>query len=98
MDRFRLNLGALADPSQFTRPIQLDGWPAATLISQLRMMLTIRTVEECVADLIEEGLARCPCHLAVGQEAVAVGVSESLSRNDRIFGGHRSHPHYLALR
>ena len=39
----------------------------------------------------------CPCHLAVGQEAVAVGVSRHLRPSDRVFGNHRSHGHFLAL-
>jgi pyruvate dehydrogenase E1 component alpha subunit len=39
---------------------------------------------------------RCPCHLAIGQEAVPVGVSRELRATDRIFGAHRSHGHFLA--
>jgi pyruvate dehydrogenase E1 component alpha subunit len=35
--------------------------------------------------------------LAIGQEAVAAGVSFHLTPNDRVFGAHRSHSHYLAL-
>lgn len=97
IDRSRFELGALADPTRFTGPIDLNAWPVDKLIPMLRMMLTIRTVEQRVAGLIEEGLARCPCHLAIGQEATAVGVSESLGRTDRVFGCHRSHGHYLAL-
>jgi TPP-dependent pyruvate/acetoin dehydrogenase alpha subunit len=41
--------------------------------------------------------SRAPCHLGIGQEAVAVGVSHCLNSADRVFGGHRSHSHYLAL-
>jgi pyruvate dehydrogenase E1 component alpha subunit len=36
-------------------------------------------------------------HLAVGQEAVAVGVSRHLSASDFVFSAHRSHAHVLAL-
>ncbi len=36
-------------------------------------------------------------HLGVGQEAMAVGVSEGLRRSDKVFGAHRSHSHVLAL-
>ena len=63
----------------------------------LRLMLTIRIVEEKIGELVLEGLAKTPCHLAIGQEAVAVGVSAVLTSSDRVFGGHRSHSHYLAL-
>ncbi|MCP4293197.1 MAG: hypothetical protein GY780_15340 [bacterium] len=38
----------------------------------------------------------CPAHLYSGEEAVAVGISASLTEKDYIFGAHRSHGHYLA--
>ena len=39
-------------------------------------MLRIRLVEEKIADLYSEQEMRCPVHLSIGQEAVAVaGVS-----------------------
>lgn len=50
-----------------------------------------------MALLVERQEAKCPCHLGIGQEAVAVGVSAHLTPEDRVFGGHRSHAHYLAL-
>jgi len=61
-----------------------------------REMLRIRLVEDAIADLVEAGEINCPCHLCVGQEAIPVGVSASLGREDYVFGGHRSHGHYLA--
>lgn len=60
------------------------------------MMLRIRMVEEKIAELYPEQEIRCPTHLCIGQEAVAVGVCASLSRNDYVLSGHRSHGHYLA--
>lgn len=59
-------------------------------------MVRIRRAEEAVAALIESGEARCPCHLCIGQEAVAAGVCAALGPADTIWGGHRSHGHYLA--
>jgi pyruvate dehydrogenase E1 component alpha subunit len=59
-------------------------------------MLTIRRFEERVGDLVEAGEIRCPCHLYIGQEAIAVGVCSALEREDYVWGGHRSHGHYLA--
>ncbi len=59
-------------------------------------MLRIRRVEERIADLYPAQEMRCPVHLSIGQEAVSVGVSAALSRDDTVFGGHRSHGHYLA--
>jgi len=39
---------------------------------------------------------RCPVHLSIGQEAIAVGVCTNLSREDYVLSNHRSHGHYLA--
>jgi len=59
-------------------------------------MLRIRLFEERVADLVERGEVKCPCHLYIGEEAIAVGVCAALERKDYVWGGHRSHGHYLA--
>jgi len=61
-----------------------------------KTMLRIRRAEEAVARMVESGEARCPCHLYIGQEAIAAGVCAALTREDTIWGGHRSHGHYLA--
>jgi pyruvate dehydrogenase E1 component alpha subunit len=59
-------------------------------------MLRIRLVEEKIAELYPEQQMRCPVHLSVGQEAVAVGVCAALRQEDYAFSSHRSHAHYLA--
>ncbi|MDH5326611.1 MAG: thiamine pyrophosphate-dependent dehydrogenase E1 component subunit alpha [Gammaproteobacteria bacterium] len=59
-------------------------------------MLRIRRVEEALADKYQEQEMRCPMHLCIGQEAVAVGVSRHLSTTDAVFSNHRAHGHYLA--
>jgi acetoin:2,6-dichlorophenolindophenol oxidoreductase subunit alpha len=59
-------------------------------------MLRIRRFEEAVAERVEAGEVRTPCHFCIGQEAAAAGVCAALSREDYIFGAHRSHGHYLA--
>ncbi len=59
-------------------------------------MLRIRVIEEKIADLYPEQKMRCPVHLCIGQEAIAVGVCANLSGSDYILSGHRSHGHYLA--
>jgi acetoin:2,6-dichlorophenolindophenol oxidoreductase subunit alpha len=68
--------------------------------AELRAMHTsmqrIRTAEERLAEMVISGEVKCPCHLYIGQEAVAVGVCSALRRDDYIFGNHRSHGHYLA--
>ena len=35
-------------------------------------------------------------HLSIGQEGIAVGISNNLKNNDQIVSNHRSHAHYLA--
>lgn len=91
------DLGGLADPRRCTEPLEIAGQDPQELVRMLRAMLQIRIVEERIADLVVSGLARTPCHLGIGQEAVAVGVCASLRSTDRVFGGHRSHSHFLAL-
>lgn len=60
-------------------------------------MIHIRCVEALIGSLVKQGQAKCPCHLATGQEAVPVALSTFFTPSDRIFGAHRSHGHYLAL-
>lgn len=60
------------------------------------MMCQIRLAEEVIAGWVETGLAKTPCHLYIGQEAVATGVCSSLRVEDQVWGNHRSHGHYLA--
>ncbi len=59
-------------------------------------MLRIRMVEEKIAELYPEQEMRCPVHLSIGQEAIAVGVCKALEQNDYMLSTHRSHAHYLA--
>ncbi len=46
-------------------------------LSLFESMLRIRMVEEKLADLYVEQEMRCPMHLCIGQEAIAVGVSRA---------------------
>jgi TPP-dependent pyruvate/acetoin dehydrogenase alpha subunit len=59
-------------------------------------MLRIRMVEETIVAHYGEGEMRCPVHLSIGQEAVAVGACEALALTDKIYSTHRCHAHYLA--
>lgn len=65
-------------------------------LEMLRSMLRIRRVEEAIADRYSEQEMRCPMHLCIGQEAIAVGVCAALTENDVMFSNHRAHGHYLA--
>lgn len=59
-------------------------------------MVRIRRFEEVVADFVEAGEIKTPCHFCIGQEAVSAGVCGALTKEDYIWGAHRSHGHYLA--
>lgn len=59
-------------------------------------MLRIRLIEEAIAAKYSEQEMRCPVHLSIGQEAVAVGVSATLKETDLVVSGHRAHAHFLA--
>jgi len=90
-------LGPLGDPEQCHEPIEVGELPATDATAMLEAMMRIRAAEERIADAATAGEVRCPCHLAIGQEAVAVGVARHVRDGDRVFGAHRSHGHYLAL-
>ena len=61
-----------------------------------RQLLRIRRIEEQIALRYSEQEMRCPVHLSIGQEAVAVGVCGLLKAADKSISAHRSHAHYLA--
>ncbi len=74
--------------------------PAATkedLLRYYREMVLIRRFEERAGQLYGMGLIGGFCHLYIGQEAVAVGVQESVKQgHDKIITGYRDHGHMLA--
>jgi pyruvate dehydrogenase E1 component alpha subunit len=83
---------ALKDPSISEH----EPRPMDILLTLYRTMLLIRLAEERIAALVETKEIRTPCHLCLGQEAIPAGVCAALNREDSIWGGHRSHGHYLA--
>lgn len=56
----------------------------------------IRRVEEEIAKVYPTDKIKSPVHLSIGQEAVAVGVCETLRPDDIVFITYRSHASYLA--
>jgi len=61
-----------------------------------KKMFFIREVENKIVENYPDKEIRCPVHLSIGQEAIAVGICKNLSKNDKILSAHRSHAHYLA--
>src|SRR5258708_3637620 len=59
-------------------------------------MLRVRIIERRISERYSQQEMRCPVHLSIGKEAVAVGVCAHLRKEDRAMSAHRSHGHYLA--
>lgn len=89
-------LGPLADASAYHADLVLPADPQP-FVAALEQMWMIRLAEERIADAVRDGTIKCPCHLAIGQEAPPVGVGMHLRTTDRAFGAHRSHGHFLAV-
>jgi acetoin:2,6-dichlorophenolindophenol oxidoreductase subunit alpha len=75
---------------------QRRGVSGETLREFFREMLLIRRFEEKVEERFRAGELPGFLHVAIGQEAVAVGVCRALADNDVIASTHRAHGHTLA--
>ena len=71
-------------------------------VKAYRKMYLIRHVEEEIArryyptaDKTQSPM-RCPVHLSIGQEGVAVGVAMAVPKGSHAYSTHRCHAHYLA--
>ena len=90
-------LEMLANPKEFQFTVDIEGFDVDSLMVMLKSMVMIRKTEQQLALGRKSGLIGGPVHLGAGQEAIAVGISQHLRSSDRVFGGHRSHAHLLAL-
>lgn len=70
--------------------------PKESLVKMYRKMLEIRFFEEKVFGLYGQNLVPGTIHLYAGEEAVAVGVCNALSKDDYITSTHRGHGHCIA--
>ena len=87
----------LFNPKYFNKLLSITEYSEKNLKEMLSKMLYIRKIEQKIALERKNGLIRGPVHLGVGQEAIAVGISQNLKKTDCVFGAHRSHAHLLAL-
>ena len=74
----------------------VDGLAEEQLVAMYTDMLKIRLWESKIKDLILQGGFRGVAHLYVGEEAIAVGVSGALRKDDYIASHHRGHGHLIA--
>ena len=65
------------------------------LLELYRKMLMVRAIEEKHAELLASGRVQLMSHFGTGQEAVSVGVSGCLRREDILFGTHRGVGEYI---
>lgn len=78
---------SIAGTISMTRDEMLKGY---------KTMLLIRHLEQRLVDYYLKNKVMSFVHFYVGQEAVAAGVCHALTADDKVFGNHRSHGHYLA--
>jgi TPP-dependent pyruvate/acetoin dehydrogenase alpha subunit len=69
---------------------------ASDIVEIYSKMYLLRRAESVIAEHYFENKIFSFVHFYIGQEAVAVGVCANLDIEDRVFGNHRSHGHYLA--
>ena len=58
-------------------------------------MYLIRKFESLLLELFSRGEISGTTHTYIGQEAIAVGVINHLSKNDTVISNHRCHGHYI---
>ena len=64
-------------------------------IEMYRRMRVVRLIEEGLVERFREGRIRGPIHTCDGQEAVGIGVTAVLERQDLITSTHRGHAHFI---
>lgn len=66
-----------------------------TLLELYRKMLLVRFIEKTHERLLMEGKVQLMSHFGTGQEAVAIGVTGPLRKEDILFGTHRGVGEYI---
>src|SRR6202045_1889039 len=79
------------DQSKTKVEVKTEQW-----MRMYRRMVMIREFEEQVNELYTRALMPGLAHLYIGEEAVAVGICETLKREDYVTSTHRGHGHCLA--
>ncbi|MEN6434739.1 MAG: thiamine pyrophosphate-dependent dehydrogenase E1 component subunit alpha [Anaerolineaceae bacterium] len=80
----------------FTDKVARLGLSNEMLIDMLRKMYLIRQFEYMADRLYALGKVHGTMHLSAGQEAVAVGISKCMKKEDYLINTHRGHGHFIA--
>lgn len=67
------------------------------LLGFYREMLLIRRFEEKAGQLYGMGLIAGFCHLYIGQEAIATGMSHTMKEGDKVITTYRDHGHMISV-
>jgi pyruvate dehydrogenase E1 component alpha subunit len=62
------------------------------LIKLYEQMVTMRRMEMAADQLYKQKMIRGFCHLAIGQEAVSVGLESGIEPDDKVITAYRCHP------
>ncbi|KZT27287.1 mitochondrial pyruvate dehydrogenase E1 component beta subunit [Neolentinus lepideus HHB14362 ss-1] len=62
------------------------------LITMYKQMSTMRRMEMAADALYKAKMIRGFCHLAIGQEAISVGLEHAITREDLVITAYRCHP------
>ena len=68
----------------------------SNILNLYKETLRIRLIETEISKKYIDQKMRCPVHLSIGQESIAVAVCSNLKKKDIVISAHRSHAHYLA--
>ncbi len=79
-----------------SNPTKEASFTPQKLKSMLHDMMRIRSFEETLKRLYQQGIIHGTMHLCTGQEATAVGACAALSNEDKITSTHRGHGHSIA--
>lgn len=61
-----------------------------------RRLLLVRRAEELVVEHYAENEMKTPMHMSMGQEAIAVGVTQAIGQEGQVLASYRSHAAYIA--
>ena len=91
------NIDNLINPENYQSTFNLNPFSCDIYKNLYKKLVLIREVELKIAEERKSGRIGGPIHLSAGQEAIPVGVSHYLNKDDYVFGAHRSHAHILSL-